>query len=258
MTYSARRPTFDFLSLPAELRNWVYDYVVGKHRNQQPIFTHGVIGLPEKTFSEKQKARPVYHYPVAFLFTSKQVRGEALAVLYDQNTFHVKLQCFDQLWKASWNVESITKLIIEFSYHSYEWDSDCRSGQTLRGARWDVLRRMANLRSVCLLMSVTYGSGFGTVVMPSDVLGNLAVEFPRGTIGVRQMMRDFVASIPPSVTSVKFGLYGADGSVRELFHDSEMWNRMLFVPASYMRPRCEEFKVPQSCDVGVWAYGLGH
>jgi hypothetical protein len=67
------------------------------------------------------------------------------------------------------------------------------------------------------------------------------------------MMRDFIASIPPSVTDVQFGLAEADRATQELSYTPKTLDEgyTVFVPMAYMQERYKEFKGLQSSDVGL-------
>lgn len=79
---------------------------------------------------------------------------------------------------------------------------------------------------------------------------DLIATFPRGTPEFRKMMRNFVTSIPPTVTDVQFGLAEADRRFQELFYTKEKLDegKTFFMPVDYMQQLYEEFKGLQSAD----------
>jgi len=232
----------------------VYEYIVGRHRtSQSPTFTYCPHNPPPVSYgpltsSVDQKIR----YPFALLSTSTQIRDEALDILYTQNTFHFKLNqgCLDAYWHVPWKVNSITKLAVEFAYNS-PWSWDDLDQAKMRDVRWDLLRQMSGLRSVRMFVSAGHTDELS--YWPRKPLDDLLIRHPRGAVRFRQMMRDFVASIPPSVTEVEFGLEEAGRATQKLFYDTETLDAgyKVFVPAAYMQQRYEEFKSLQSSDVGL-------
>ena len=240
----------------------VYEYIVGRHRtSQSPTFTYCPQSLQYAPLMIYRSGN-INHkirYPFALLSTSTQIRDEALDILYSQNTFHIKLNqgCFDGYWHVPWKLDSITKLAVEFAYNSLfrlGWRWDELDQAKMRDVRWDLLRRMSGLRSVRMFVSAGYTDGLKYwPTKPRSVFDSLLIRSPREAVVFRQMMRDFVASIPPSVTEVEFGLEEAGRATQKLFYDTETLDAgyKVFVPAAYMQQRYEEFKSLQSSDVGL-------
>jgi hypothetical protein len=257
---------FNFLALPAEMRNMVYEYVVGKNRTRRtPVFTSSFTdeGLRYPGFLH----RLVIRYQIGLLSTTHQLRDEALDILYSQNTFHIKLrqktwETFDVRWLHPWDATRITKLVVEVTTPKWNHDRVKKWDQTgLEKTAWDELGQMTKLRSLRLFVSVGFQdrppikTNLRPVRVkspkPTGVVDNLLVEFPNGSPEVRQMIRNFIASIPPSVKDVQFGLAEADRATQELLYTPETLDEgyTVFVPADYMQERYEEFKSLQSSDV---------
>jgi hypothetical protein len=117
---------FDFFSLPAELRNMVYEYVVGKHRSgESPSFTRVCRDRTQLRYPRPGASAPSYRnqpivlYSIGLLSTTKQLRDEALKILYSQNIFHVTLlqNMSEGRWSHSFDAERVTRMVIELKYY---------------------------------------------------------------------------------------------------------------------------------------------
>jgi hypothetical protein len=192
-----------------------------------------------------------------------------LDILYSQNTFPIKLrqktwETFDVRWLHLWDATRITKPVVEVTTPKWNHDRVKKWDQTgLEKTAWDELGQMTKLRSLLLFVSVGFQdrqpikTNLRPVRVkspkPTGVVDNLLVEFPNGAPEVLQMIRNFIASIPPSVKDVQFGLAEADRATQELLYTPETLDQgyTVFVPAAYMQERYEEFKGLQSSDCGL-------
>jgi hypothetical protein len=192
--------------------------------------------------------------PIALLFVNKQVHQEAFHVLYEEIEYQVWLHQWHfehRIWHLPWNFAKITKLSIRIQLCGYTCNSWVLWYKEIEKVNWSVLRQMSNLRSLRLEILTTN----------EKLIRNVIDEFKREHIiePVLQIMRNFVDSIPKSVTTLKFGEED-DGEETDC-EDTYPWKSDYFrawyrlvswgIRGKYMLRVYEEIKKLQSADADL-------
>ena len=250
----------------------MYSYIVGKNSDREKLVFDACHYRSFQRLGQKNKRTP----PITpLLCVSRQVREEALDVLYQQNTFYVllseyshtfdvvsynKIRVYDRdvpVMPYGWDVERIAHLCIGIDlYQGYTIDTP----STLASIDWGVLPLMTKLRTLRFYIGTrsrgnsysTYGE---TPVHNEYIDGN--GDLPNGTIWYRQMMRDLIALTPKDV-DVSFGLDDMEEQLKyyEREHlETEYVDGPIppqFVVGDFLEKTFKEFEALRGVDVACY------
>lgn len=170
------------MRLPADLRNMIYEYIVGKNSYREKlVFNNGAHVYKDRAISES-KCNHSNNGRTAILRVNHQVHNEATAFMYEQNTFYIELDDESPVMDVmsygatralvpvhkshaipfGWALSRITHHCIGIvCYSSFSFDSIKRME-----FRLIALSRMTNLRTLCFHMSTV----IETVIRVSSVM----------------------------------------------------------------------------------------
>jgi hypothetical protein len=250
----------------------VYEYIIGRNSDREKLVFDAFKTL-ERQYWHPEEIRPTG--TTSIFRVSRQVHDEALAILYEQNTFFVRIckdhtslmtvfhkrrarseERYGAAMPYDWNVSRILHLCVgvEFCHR----DSHNNALNILAQIKWTALPRMKSLRTLPIFMA-TYHSG------PSDLapMHNREIDgngkLPNGTACYRQLMRNAIAHIRDDV-EVSLGLDTRDEQVRYYELDGLVFDSRIgafvrtpiFEPASFLEQAFEEFKGLRGVDVGCY------
>jgi hypothetical protein len=248
----------------------VYEYLVGRNSDREKLVFDGFKTLERQWQHWNPKGcRPTG--TTAIFRVSRQVHDEALAILYEQNTFFVRIRNYHTIlmtipyrqWIRSenygaampygWDVSRILHLCVGVELIP----ASAETPQLLANIKWTALPRMKSLRKLRFFMAnypTVISQRNSPPVYNRDLDGDGKLR--TGTVCYRQFMRKAIAHIRNNV-EVSLGLDTRDEQL--MFY--EMSGRMIytscgkysgplrFVPGTFLEQTFEEFKGLRGVDV---------
>jgi hypothetical protein len=184
-----------FFALPQEIREMIYGYVVGGHRERGNV-----------CYATPWSLRLLPDTPsfTGLLCTNKQMCQEAGIILYEQNTFVTIFHAEDPVLFQRQNTAAhpfsrVRDLVIQKELREQDWDIP---ESRLRSYSFAALARMPKVRCVRLLTTV----GIRVIPFLSFLRGGATSlelnTFPR----YQQMMFNFFCSLPTSAAEITFDM----------------------------------------------------
>jgi hypothetical protein len=250
-----------FLDLPREIRDMIYEYVVGKHRDRGPVCYAGEwyywkqYDRAKNEGTINQPSYPIVDLPFTFasvLSVNKQVHEETSTILYEQNTFFAINPLIGSAIPPGWDLARIQHLCIGISIFDHEGQKYHECSFTMQHpvrSRYEDLRsqQLTSLRTVRLFVAVTTYDG--PVSYP--YYGNVRFSPPPAPdpdhVLSEQLYRYFL-HLPFSRLCMMFGLddqnaqvWVIDGSCYAIQHSGY---RLDFLPGADIQQKYDEFKSP--------------
>lgn len=255
--------SFRLLDLPAELRNMVYSYVVGKHSDRERLVLNAKV-----IQSAEGRHRNLPPCLTALLLVNRQVSNEALDVLYTQNTFMVVLNIYqtksaqdkspafltERAIPYNWQMSRIAHLCVGIGLEQEVRDM----ASIVKACEWDMLPLMTSLVTVRFFIA-TVSDRVRTVAPVPHIVIDGGGLLPKGTVWYRSLVRNFLAALKEDAKLLA-GLDKEEDRLKLYHPDPErpMWYGFhglpgdllpSFVPSAFLEKTFVEFEGLRGVDV---------